>query len=81
MENRKNVYCIVSIDILFAILFLVSCASTPNRRALEDGATDVTNYSDFKVENCTLPDGDKMRMTNPIIKDGEYKSFYYCALL
>ena len=62
MGNKKNVYCIVSIGILFATLFLVSCASTPNRRALEDGATDVTNYSDFKVENCTLPDGKVVTM-------------------
>ncbi len=62
MGNRKNVYCVVGIVILFATLFLVSCASTPNRRALEDGATDVTNYSDFKVENCTLPDGKVVTM-------------------
>ena len=57
---KKNVYRFVfSILAIFVLSFFVSCVSTPtpNTRAYQDGATDITNYSDFKVENCKLPDG------------------------
>ena len=59
---KKNVYCVVSIAILFATLFLVSCASmswqTPNYDAMcDDLPSDVTNYCDYKIEKCKLPDG------------------------
>ena len=47
---------------LLCLCFLTACASTPNSRAYEDGATDMTDYSDFKVENCKLPDGKVVTM-------------------
>ena len=51
------------LQIIATTLILFSCASTPNSdAAVEVLANDLSNYADYIVDNCKLPDGKTARM-------------------